>query len=138
MTDDEIDKLSIAEVRAIVTRAGDALKALAELGIAPRFGRGPVAAILPAQMAMRVPGEQASQLQPYPCAMCGRAAPVTPQEQASLGEGAPECGACGNPMAPVGAKLTNKGHPVISPAQRAAMLSQPAFDPKTGEPNGTG
>ena len=128
MTDDEVDRLTIAEVRAIVARAGDALKALAELGIAPQRAF----ATRPAVHVPRVvPVEQAS---PYPCAMCGRAAPVTPQEQATLGESAPECGACGNPMVPAGTKFTSKGHPVISPAQRAAMLSQPAFD-KNGDPS---
>lgn len=138
MTNDEIDALTIAEVRAINERAGEALKTLQALGLAPmttpagarfQLNAGAAGAVGLASGSVSLGLNSPA---PYPCAVCGRAEPISPQEQAALGTTPPECNACGNPMAPVGPR-TNKGHPTITAAQRAAKLAQPAFD-ANGEP----
>ncbi len=131
MTPEDIDKLTIAEVRAIAERASAALSQLRELGLlpgalmVPRGVRlthdiGPPGDIVPAP--------------PYPCPGCGRSGPEAPGERASE----TECLQCGNHLPLVagapGVVMTNKGPMArISAAERAAALGQPAFD-ASGEP----
>lgn len=75
---------------------------------------------------------------PFPCAMCGRQAP----EQWGETCRAEECPECGNHLPststlkvalPPGAIMTNKGPRMLTDAERAAKMSQPAFGPD-GEP----
>lgn len=135
MSPEDIDKLTIAEVRAIAERAAAALKLLRELGIRDAaIGVGPAAPAFAAPRLVAVPTPAPSS--PFPCPGCGRTAVEKPGEPASP----IECQLCGNhlpldPNAP-GARQSNKGPLVMDAdmlARRQALISQPAFGPD-GEP----
>lgn len=122
MTPEEIDRLTIAEVRAIAERAGDALKTLRELGL--------VTPQTPAELARAA---RASNASPFPCPACGRVAVERPNEPTQDAE----CLTCRNHL-PLegGVRVSNKGPLVMDAemrAKRAALISAPAFD-ATGEP----
>lgn len=131
MTSDEIDKLTISEVRAIAERAGEALRLLRELGIrdvAVGVGTAPA----PRLAVVPTPAPAS----PYPCAGCGREAVEKPGEPASP----IECQLCGNhlplPAGANGSRVSNKGPLVMDAdmlARRQALIQQPAFD-EDGEP----
>lgn len=134
MSPDDIDKLTIAEVRAICERAESALRTLNELGLAQL--RPPVLAArgIPTVIQHNAPVVAAAS--PYPCPGCGRTAVE------KLGEPASpiECQLCGNhlPLEPgaQGVRMTNKGPLVMDAdmlARRQALIAQPAFGPD-GEP----
>jgi hypothetical protein len=133
MSPEDIDKLTIAEVRAIAERAGDALKTLRELGLTgPAVVSAPMT--VPRGTAYVLP--VASSTSPFPCPACGRAATEKPGEPCSP----IECQLCGNhlplPEGATGPRMSNKGPLVMDPemqARRAALIAQPAFDAE-GEP----
>ena len=124
MTDDEIDLLTIKQVRVIAERASDALKTLRDLGLT-----GPAGAVgLSGGSVPRV-------LNPAPiiasdrCPVCARAiGTATSFAECALGV---ECPAVAN-------RKTNKPalvHTLSGPngatavtGDRAALLAQPAFD----------
>ena len=134
MTADEIDNLTIREVRAINERAADALKTLQQLGLAPM--RVPISADANLFKGARIHtplGPIAAPAEPYPCPACGRAGPIAPGESA----GPTECLQCGNPTplaagAP-GVRLTNKGPMVVDIEARNRLMASPAFD-ANGDP----
>ena len=123
MTPDEIDKLTIAEVRAIAERASEALKTLRELGLAtpPHMLRAEVGRPLSVPHVFPVAA-------PFPCAHCGRVAPERPGDMLQ----AAECPTCGNHYSGV-APLTSKGPVVWSAEEMARRRALPAFD-ANGEP----
>lgn len=136
MTAEEIDRLTIAEVRAIVERASAALDQLRQLGLLPMGSAVPSMAVRNGggalAHAVATPSMVAA-AEPYPCAGCGRTGPGAPGEK-SQDE---ECLHCGNHLpltrATPGVVLTNKGPAMITAAERAAAMRQPAFD-SSGEP----
>lgn len=122
MTPDDIDKLTIAEVRAIAERASEALRTLQVLGLAPM--RVPISA--DANLFKGVPIH--TPLGPFPCGACGRVAPERPGEALQV----TECQACGNHL-PGTSVLSNKGPVVWSAEEIAKRRATPAFD-VNGEP----
>lgn len=134
MNADEIDALTIREVRAIAERAGEALKQLRDVQAllgAPNARIGPV----PHSAALNggLPTYAPNSGEPYPCPGCGRAGPIAPGESA----GPTECLQCGNPTplaagAP-GVRLTNKGPMVVDIEARNRLMASPAFD-ANGDP----
>jgi hypothetical protein len=117
VTDDDIDKLTIAEVRAIASRASEALKTLRDLGLAPSSPRITRTVAAPIDLTPQ---------QPFPCAQCGRTGVIQPGEPAQ----AVECIACGNPL-PLngnGVRMTNKGPIGLTAEERQRRLTLPAFD----------
>ena len=118
MTDEQIDALTIAEVRAIAARASDALKTLRDLGLVPSAPR-----ITPLDIGGS-PSIAASR-----CPVCARAiGSATSFAECALGI---ECPAVAN-------RKTNKPqlvHTLAGPngntavmGDRASLLAQPAFD----------
>lgn len=142
MTADEIDNLTIREVRAIAAQAGTALKQLRDVqsmfGVPVLPGGAPLhvpsvvdvnEAMVNAGMAYRQPPPPQ---QPYPCPGCGRTGPIVPGESA----GPTECLQCGNPrplVAGPNVRQTNKGPMVVDVEARNRLIGSPAFD-ANGEP----
>lgn len=133
MTTDEIDALTIKQVRQIAERASEALNTLRELGLAAPMGGAGVGSAVP----MR-PGSAVASVAPgpFPCAACGRVATERPGEVTQPAE----CLTCGNHLPAVGGSValrqSNKGPLVMDPemlARRQALIATPAFD-DAGEP----
>lgn len=128
MSPEDIDKLTIADVRAIAERASDALRTLRELGLAAPLGGAGFGHAVPQRPGSAV--VSVAPQQPFPCATCHRTGPI------QLGEhgGPQECIACGNPLPLTnGQRMTNKGPIGLSAEERARKLELPAFD-ASGEP----
>ena len=124
MTIEEIDRLTIAEVRAIYERASAAMEQLRALGLMP-----PISVKVPVLGFPQMrPGSTILNGQPFPCLACGRVAPERPGELLQ----ALECQTCGNHL-PGTMPLTNKGEIQWSPEELARKRSLPAFD-KNGNP----
>lgn len=139
MTTDDIDKLTIGEVRLIAERAGDALRLLRELNLGgavaspatrPATGGGQSPTVF-AAAAPPISGE------PFPCVTCGRVRPERPGESVQTAT----CDTCGNrlPGGTVSARVMNKGEErrngvttaivtPLTPEERAAKMAMPAFD----------
>lgn len=135
MSPDDIDKLTVGEVRAIVDRAADALKTLRELGF---MSAPPKVANAYAALTSPLPNPDS----PFPCAGCGREKPQGPREAVQ----ARACDVCGNNLpardgaVSIAPGVTNKPAIVrngnvaavvstLSPEERAAKLALPAFGP---------
>lgn len=135
LTDEQIDALTIAEVRAIANRASAALSQLRELGLLPG-GVVPTAVARPIAMG-RSGHDPAPGAEPFPCAECGRLRPERPGESVQ----AQTCDTCGNrlPGGDMPARVMNKPEQrrngvvstavtTLTPEERAAKLALPAFD----------
>ena len=101
MTADEIDALTIAEVRAICERASDAMEQLRALGLMP-YGRAVAPTFHGGQPSTVANGQIV--VQPFPCRACGRVAPEKSGEPLQT----LQCQTCGNHL-PGTTPLTNKG-----------------------------
>lgn len=125
MTDDEIDALTIADVRRIAERASVALEQLRQVqsllgGVARPFS---VAGYVAPSPAATAPAE------PFPCPACRRTAPEHPGEATQP----QECLTCGSHLPLAGApgvRMTNKGPMVVDVEARRALMGTPAFDDK--------
>jgi len=128
MSPEQIDALTLGEVKAIAREAEEAVEKLQRMrallgggGTAPAV----VAAPKTGPVAAPVPG------QPFPCAQCGRERPIAPGEPSS----GVECPVCGNPLPlPAGEQppvslgvMTSKGFRAWTPdelAMRAAKRAE--------------
>lgn len=129
MTPEQIDALTLGEVRAICERAAETLtKARDVLSL---FG-GPIRA--PINSALN-PGISPGHIygrpspEPFPCPACGRLAPERPGEAVKDSE----CNLCGNHLPGGDGPLSNKGPILLTAEERARRATLPAFD-KNGDP----
>lgn len=132
MTGDEIDALTIADVRRIAERASVALEQLRQVqSLMGGVGRAaPSTAPADAVAGHVAPSPApAAHAEPFPCPTCRRTAPERPGEATQP----QECLTCGSHLPLIGApgvRMTNKGPMLVDVEARRALMGTPAFDDK--------